>query len=221
MNEIATFSNEQFGEIRTLSIDGEPWFVGKDVTDVLGYTNSSKALADHVKAKDKLNNESLSSLGQRGGWLINEAGVYSLVFRSKLPSAEQFTDWITHEVIPSIRKTGSYSISQAIPDKDKLEMELMMARAMADDLRLSATSKAIMYEKVAESHGLSTAFIPEYSINTKGQLLSAKELLSRNGCTISSRSFNERLTAAGYLEDRERQSSKKDDDGNILYKKFK
>ncbi len=78
MDEMAVFNNSQFGNIRTVSIDGEPWFVGKDVTDALGYENASKALADHVKAKDKLNNESLSSLGQRGGWLINEAGVYSL-----------------------------------------------------------------------------------------------------------------------------------------------
>ena len=79
MNELQIFENEEFGEIRTVTINNEPWFVGKDVTDILGYTNSSKALADHVDEEDKLNNESLSSLGQRGGWLINESGLYSLI----------------------------------------------------------------------------------------------------------------------------------------------
>ena len=72
------------------SQNGEPWFVGKDVTDILGYQNASKALADHVDEEDKLNNESLSSLGQRGGWLINESGLYSLILSSKLPTAKKF-----------------------------------------------------------------------------------------------------------------------------------
>ena len=74
----------------------------------LGYTNPSKALADHVENDDKLNNESLSSLGQRGGWLINESGLYSLILSSKLPSAKEFKHWVTSEVLPSIRKTGGY-----------------------------------------------------------------------------------------------------------------
>lgn len=76
MADLQIFRNESFGEIRTLNIYGEPWFVGKDVAEILGYTNPSKALADHVDEDDKLNNESLLSLGQRGGWLINESGLY-------------------------------------------------------------------------------------------------------------------------------------------------
>ena len=78
MNDLQIFENPEFGSIRTLEINGEPWFVGKDVAEVLGYTNPSKALIDHVDDEDKLNNETLSSLGQRGGWLINESGLYSL-----------------------------------------------------------------------------------------------------------------------------------------------
>lgn len=90
MNNIEIFRNEQFGEVRTTIINNEPWFVGKDVAEILGYTNPSKALIDHVDDEDKLNNESLSSLGQRGGWFINESGLYSLILTSKMPQAKLF-----------------------------------------------------------------------------------------------------------------------------------
>ena len=95
-------------DIRTLTIDNEPYFVGKDVAEILGYKNASKALADHVDSEDKLNNETLSSLGQRGGWLVNESGLYSLILSSKLPSAKKFKRWVTSEVLPAIRKHGAY-----------------------------------------------------------------------------------------------------------------
>ena len=88
--EIQIFRNDRFGEVRTMVINGEPWFVGKDVAEVLGYQNASKALTDHVDDEDKLNNVSLSSLGQRGGWLINESGLYALILSSKLPQAKEF-----------------------------------------------------------------------------------------------------------------------------------
>ena len=108
------FNNPDFGEIRTVKINNEPWFVGKDVTEILGYTNPSKALSDHVEEEDKLNNESLSSLGQRGGWLINESGLYSLILSSKLPTAKAFKRWVTAEVLPSIRKHGAYMTPEQI-----------------------------------------------------------------------------------------------------------
>lgn len=108
MNELEIFKNEEFGEIRTVVIENEPWFVGKDVTKILGYQNASKALNDHVDKEDKLNNESLSSLGQRGGWFINESGLYSLILSSKLPKAKDFKRWVTSEVLPTIRKHGAY-----------------------------------------------------------------------------------------------------------------
>ena len=91
-----------------MKINGEPYFVGKDVAEILGYANTSKALIDHVDDEDKLNNETLSSLGQRGGWLINESGLYSLILSSKLPTAKKFKRWVTSEILPAIRKTGSY-----------------------------------------------------------------------------------------------------------------
>lgn len=109
MNELQIFQNKEFGNVRVIEIDGKPWFVGKDVAEALGYQNTSKALIDHVDDEDKLNNETLSSLGQRGGWLVNESGLYSLVLSSKLPSAKQFKRWVTSEVLPEIRKTGSFN----------------------------------------------------------------------------------------------------------------
>lgn len=105
-NKIQAFNNEEFGEVRTVMVIGEPWFVGKDVAVALGYTNPSKALADHVDDEDKLYNASLLSLGQRGGWLINESGLYSLVMSSKLPDVRKFKRWVTGTVLPAIRKTA-------------------------------------------------------------------------------------------------------------------
>jgi len=93
-NTIQVFENQEFGEIRTVLIDGQPWFVGKDIATVLGYNNPSKALIDHVDDEDKLNNKSLSSLGQRGGWIINESGLYSLILLSRLPKAKKFKRWV-------------------------------------------------------------------------------------------------------------------------------
>ena len=112
-NDLMVFQNQEFGEVRSVMIEGEPWFLGKDVASVLGYSNPSKVLTDHVDPEDKLNNDSLSSLGQRGGWLINESGLYSLILSSKLPNAKKFKKWVTGEVLPSIRKHGAY----LTPDK--------------------------------------------------------------------------------------------------------
>lgn len=112
--KVTVFNNEEFGKVRTVIIDGEPWFVGKDVAEILGYVNASKALADHVDDEDKLNNDSLSSLGQRGGWLINESGLYSLILSSKMPNAKKFKHWVTDEVLPCIRKNGIYATDNVI-----------------------------------------------------------------------------------------------------------
>ena len=133
-NEIMLFKHEEFGEVRTLMIDGEPWFVGKDITRVLGYSNHSKALNDHVDAEDKLNNESLSSLGQRGGWLINESGLYSLVLSSKLPKAKEFKHWVTSKILPSLRKHGAYFTPEALYQSlCKPENLIEILHALADE----------------------------------------------------------------------------------------
>ena len=129
MNELQIFKNEEFGEVRTVEIGGEPWFVGKDVAEILGYTNPNEAIQDHVDDDEKLNSKMLSSvkidLGQRGGWLINESGLYSLILSSKLPNAKAFKKWVTSEVLPSIRKHGGYISGQA-----EMSPEELMAKAL-------------------------------------------------------------------------------------------
>lgn len=129
MNELQVFKNEEFGKVRMVVIDSEPYFVGKDVTVILGYQNTSKALNDHVDNDDKLNNKSLSSLGQRGGWIINESGLYSLILSSKLPAAKRFKHWVTSEILPAIRKTGGYiGNTQSMTDMEILSKALLISQ---------------------------------------------------------------------------------------------
>lgn len=111
MNQLQVFRNNEFGQIRTLTIDNEPWFVGKDVADALGYSNTRDALSKHVDDEDKgvANCDTLG--GTQEMVIINESGLYSLIMSSKLSSAKKFKRWVTSEVLPSIRKTGSYSVN--------------------------------------------------------------------------------------------------------------
>lgn len=110
MNEITVFNNENFGDIRTVQINDEPWFIGRDIAEVLGYTNTRDALANHVDEEDKTDGVAIrDSMGrEQRPVLINESGLYSLILSSKLESAKKFKRWVTSEVIPQIRKTGSY-----------------------------------------------------------------------------------------------------------------
>lgn len=109
MNEIKLFTNKEFGEIRTMKIDGEPWFVGKDVAEALEYNEPHKAIARHVSDDDRMKHPVIDSTGRsQDTWLINESGLYTLIFGSKLESAMKFKHWVTSEVLPTIRKTGSY-----------------------------------------------------------------------------------------------------------------
>lgn len=124
-SEIKLFKHPEFGSIRAIEQNGEPWFVAKDIAERLGYSNPNEAIQDHVDEEDKLNSKTLSSLGQRGGWLINESGLYSLVLSSKLPNAKKFKRWVTSEVLPAIRRTGGY-----IAAKEEDTPEEIMARAL-------------------------------------------------------------------------------------------
>lgn len=108
MNDLQQFTCAQFGDIRALSIDGEPWFVGKDVAQALGYSNTKDALVRHVDPEDKGGSQITTPSGIQTMTIINESGLYSLVLSSKLPSAKAFKRWVTREVIPTIRKTGGY-----------------------------------------------------------------------------------------------------------------
>lgn len=114
MNNIEIFKNAEFGEVRTLTIDDKPYFVGKDVAEILGYSNSRKAIADHVDEEDKNTVTIRDGKGNPNQTVINESGLYSLILSSKLPTAKKFKHWITAEVIPSIRKHGAYMTEQTI-----------------------------------------------------------------------------------------------------------
>ncbi len=112
MQQVMLFENKEFGEIRTLMMDGQPYFVGKDVAKILGYSNTKDAIAVHVDGEDKriIQKSENTTLGipNRGLTIINESGLYSLILSSKLPTAKKFKRWVTSEVLPSVRKTGGY-----------------------------------------------------------------------------------------------------------------
>lgn len=141
MNELQVFKNQEFGEIRTLAIKDEPWFVGKDVAEVLGYTNPQKALRDHIDEEDKTLNESFTVNGTKG-ILINESGLYSLILSSKLPKAKEFKHWVTSEVLPTIRKTGSYSVHMT-------DYQKMMMETRAENVRIR---KAALLNRIADQY---------------------------------------------------------------------
>lgn len=118
MNDLQIFNSPEFGAIRTIEKDGEPWFVGKDVAAALGYSNTKDALSRHIDAEDKYQGEGVAFPDPHGilqyPTIINESGLYSLVLSSKLPGAKQFKRWVTSEVIPSIRKHGAYMTPETL-----------------------------------------------------------------------------------------------------------
>lgn len=119
MNELKIFKNEEFGEVRTVEIGGEPWFVGKDVAEVLGYAKPLNALSTHIDEDDSLKQGLTDSMGRiQETILINESGLYSLILSSKLPTAKAFKRWVTSEVLPSIRKHGLYAKEELLDNPD-------------------------------------------------------------------------------------------------------
>lgn len=163
MNDLQIFNSEEFGEIRTVTIDGEPWFVGKDVADILGYAKPLNAIAAHVDEDDSLKQGLTDSLGRTQNTIfINESGLYALIFGSKLESAKRFKHWVTSEVLPAIRRHGAYMTDQTLekaltsPDfliqlatQLKNEQEKNVALA-ADNERMKP--KEIFADAVAASH---------------------------------------------------------------------
>ena len=160
MNELTIFKNEQFGEMRTVTIGDEIWFVGKDVAAILGYKDTSDAMKRHVDDEDKLTRRFTDSGQNREMYIINESGLYSLVLSSKLPSAKEFKRWVTSEVLPSIRKHGAYmspeTIERVITDPDfiiRLANELKTAQQKVAELQ----PKADYFDTVSRAEG-STSF---------------------------------------------------------------
>lgn len=129
MNNIKIFENPEFGSIRTVEVKNEPWFVGKDVAEVLGYERTDNAIRNHVDDEDKLMHQISASGQNRNMAIINESGLYSLILSSKMPKAKEFKRWVTSEVLPAIRKTGGYiNGSESMSDDEIMARALLMAQ---------------------------------------------------------------------------------------------
>lgn len=165
MKGIQVFSNEQFGQVRVITKDGEPWFVGKDVAEILGYKDTDYAIRAHVDEEDKLIRGFTGSGQNRNMICINESGLYSLILSSKLPGAKQFKKWVTSDVLPSIRKHGMYATDELINNPDLLIAaatkikEERQARLEAEKLRdkLIHQNKLYTTSEIAKELGLKSA----------------------------------------------------------------
>lgn len=192
MNEMQIF-NFDGSQVRTFLINEEPYFAGKDVAEILGYQNSSKAIKDHVDDEDKLNNVSLSSLGQRGGWLINESGVYSLVFGSKLEKAKEFKHWVTSEVLPAIRKHGAYLT-------DKKAYEITHNPNSLADLLIQAGEQLRKKDLVIQEMQPKALFADAVATSKTSILIGElAKILKQNGINTGQRRLFEQLRNDGYL----------------------
>lgn len=192
MNELQVFKNQEFGSVRTLVINSEPWFVGKDVAEALGYKNTKDALAKHVDSEDKeilkSQNATLENIPNRGVTVVNESGLYSLVLSSKLPSAKKFKRWVTSEVLPALRKTGQYQVKelsgQELMAKALIEAQSVLA---AKDKQIEEMKpKALFADAVATSH---TSILV-------GELA---KILKQNGIDMGQKRLFAWLREKGYL----------------------
>lgn len=159
--EIEIFKNEEFGQVRTVLIENEPWFVGKDVTEILGYQNGSRDINRHVDEEDRQNYQNGTLESNRGLTVINESGLYSLILLSKLPNAKKFKKWVTSEVLPTIRKHGAYmtenTLEEALTNPDfliklatELKEEQSKRKALEEEKKLNAP-KVIFADAVSTS----------------------------------------------------------------------
>lgn len=198
MNEIKVFNNEEFGEIRTVTINNEPWFVGKDVAEILGYANASKAVLAHVDEEDKTflmldiadsQNRNVS-VGQSKTALINESGLYSLILSSKLPTARKFKRWVTSEVLPSIRKNGGY-----IANQENLSSEQILANAVVLAKNVIAEHEKLITEmkpKALFADAVATS-------NTSILIGDLAKILTQNGVNIGQKRLFDWMRDKGYL----------------------
>ena len=186
MNDLQLFNSPEFGVVRAVEVDGEPWFVGKDVAQALGYSNPRKALADHVDAEDKGVTKCDTPGGEQDITTINESGLYSLVLSSKLPGAKKFKRWVTAEVLPTIRKTGGYQLPKDYPSA---------LRALAD-----ATEKLLAVETENEANRPKVLFADAVS-TAKTSILVGElaKLLKQNGVDIGQNRLFGWLRENGFL----------------------
>lgn len=178
MSELQIFENAEFGSIRILEVNGEPWFVGKDVAEMLGYKDTSDALKKHVDAEDKLTRQFADSGQNRQMYIINESGLYSLILSSKLPTAKQFKRWVTNEVLPSIRKTGTYTTPKVQQDSNaaKMRAEAMLLNAKyraAKQLMESWSAAGVepQYQALAMNNYYDGLSVPRIAFKTEATAL--------------------------------------------------
>ena len=171
MHEIMTFSNHEFGQMRVLTIDDEPWFVGKDAAQMLGYSRSADAIRKHLEDHEKGVAEMETPGGKQKLTIINESGLYSLILSSKLPTAKKFKQWVTFEVLPKIRKYGMYAVDELLDNPD-FAIRAFTALKEEREKRKALEAQAAAQEKqIAEMQPKATY----YDI-----VLNCKELVSVN-----------------------------------------
>lgn len=150
MNNLEVFKNEEFGEVRTITIDDEPYFVGKDVAKILGYSNTRKALSDHVDNEDKGVTKCDTLGGTQEMTVINESGLYSLILGSKLPTARKFKRWVTSEVLPTIRRHGVYAVDEVLANPDMLIEALLQLKAEREINQALKETVAVQNQQIVE-----------------------------------------------------------------------
>ena len=197
MTDLQIFKNPEFGEIRTIEKDGEPWFVGKDVAAALGYERPTKAILDHVDDEDKDEVPIQDSIGRSQNTpIINESGLYSLVLSSKLPTAKKFKRWVTSEVIPSIRKHGAYMTP------DKLEEVLLKPDTLiqlAQNLKAEQEKRMALEVKMEEQKPKVLFAESVEAAKTSILIGELAKLLKQNGINIGQNRLFEWLRNNGYL----------------------
>lgn len=153
-NELQIFNNSDFGNIRVVENSGEPWFVGKDIATILGYAKPENAIANHVDGEDKTSTliQGSGSNYKSKAILINESGLYSLIMSSKLPQAKAFKRWVTSEVLPAIRKTGSYKTPKQSSDRDKAMLKNAQARSAKLWLEIAKNTGIQTYKDVCNAY---------------------------------------------------------------------
>lgn len=150
MNELQVFKNAEFGSVRTTVIDGEPFFVGKDVAEILGYSNSRDAISKHVDEEDKGVAKCDTLGGMQELTLINESGLYSLILRSQLPKARQFKRWVTAEILPAIRRRGMYAIDEILENPDLAIEALTQLKEERRKRKALELTAAVQKQQIAE-----------------------------------------------------------------------
>lgn len=188
MNELQVFKNQEFGSVRTLTLNDEPWFVGKDVAKALGYADTFGALKKHVMGEDKLNCQIDSSGQKRDMTCVNESGLYSLIFGSKLESAQKFKRWVTSEVLPALRKTGQYQVKE-------LSGQELMAKALIEAQSVLAAKDKVIEEmkpKVVFADAVATS----HTSILVGELA---KILKQNGIEMGQKRLFAWLREKGYL----------------------